>query len=93
MMHQNGDRSDFIDTRNGEKHHTAFGPWKNRWLVFDRNRASLLGSEKLQLVFPYAGCPKEREYVLRLSTFPVLLKDISGSSEQVFVYTALAPAL
>lgn len=82
-MHQKGRRIDFIDARYGERHYTAFGAWKNRCQLFERNWDLFLASREVQLNMPYARLPEERDYVVRLSILVVSLKGISGSSDQI----------
>lgn len=88
-MHQDGDRLRLVDARYGGRHDTALVGLKKRWLLFNRNRASFLGSDKLLLHIPYVCYLEKREYVARFSTLVVLLKGIRDFPNQVSLHTVL----
>lgn len=85
VMDQNRDRLDFIYAGHSGRRDIALGAWTKCWLVFDCGCASCFGHDKLQLDMAFFCYPKERDYVVRLSTLVVLQNGIGVLSDQVSV--------
>lgn len=62
---------------------------QERWLVLAGIRVSFFSPKELQVDMLYVRCLAERNYVARLSTLVVSLKDVGGFSHQNAVYYAV----
>lgn len=88
-MRQTGDRLQFVDVHYSAKLGTMPGALKKLRLLFGRTVSTFTASGEVQLDMTYIKCPSAREHVARLSTPLVLLKGVSGLSDQMDVFTAL----